>query len=338
MMLLIILLIAVALILIIRSTSKQPKETTKTTSIPIEVEFKQTKNKHIKGTFTPNVDGSVTLFNEGKSRVTLLGCTQEVAEKIINILDNSASFYESEKKIGAILMEKGIQIREVEEFLSKVRPIVQNRVDKLISKDSEWQTLGDKDKEYKLEEYMSESMVEFDEEVSPAMSVSLTHLTINAPTQVPLLQEIIMQYGVHNISTYCEHYGRKNPIIKISNANYSKPLEQLVEVGLAYTGKDMSIEELLSSLTLAELNEIAAADKKFTRKDKAIQFLAAKEDITSIIERHIALRSLFILIPLPEEFKEFDIEKYKVSLNYYNELACVLTSLYNGYSTMKYIK
>ena len=338
MTLLIILLIAIALIVIIRSASKKPKETPNTTSIPIEVEFKQAENKREEGTFTPNADGSITLYNEGKSRATLLGCTQEAAENILNRLHNSASFYESERMIGAILMEHGIQIKEVEEFRSKVRPIVQNRVDKLISKDSEWAILGDKDKEYKLEEYRAESMVEFDDEVTPAMSGSLTHLTFNDPIQVPFLHEVLMQYGANNIATYCEHYGRKNPIIKVPNASYRKPLEQLVEVGLAYTGKDMSVEELLSSLTLAELNEIAATDKKFTRKDKAIQFLAEKEDISSIIEKQIALRSLFILTSLPEEFKEFDIEKFKESLNYYNELACVLNSLYNGYSTMKYTK
>lgn len=336
MTLLIILLIAIALILIIRSASKHPKETSKTTSVPIKVEVRQAENEENKGTFVSNADGTITLCNESKSRVTLLGCSQEVAESILNICHNSTSFYESEKLIGALLMENEIQIKEVDEFCSKVRPIVQNRVHKLISKDSEWEILGEKDKEYKTEEYKAEAMVQFNDEVSPAMSGSLTYLTFNDPIQVPLLQEITMQYGIDNISTYCEHYGRKNPIIKIPNANYRKPLEQLVEVGLAYTGKDMSVEELLSSLTLAELNEIAAADKKFTRKDKAIQFLAEKEDITAIIEKHIALRSLFILNPLPDPFKEFDIEKFVFSLNYYKELACVLTSLYFGYSTTKY--
>lgn len=338
MTLLIVLLIAIALILIIRSASKKSKEAQETSNPHIEVEIQYLKTEKTAGQSTLNADGSITLHKEGKARATLIGCTQSVADKIINLYHNSVSFYESEKMVGAVLMENDIQIKEVEDFRSKVRPIVQNRVEKLISKDPEWEILGDRDKEYKLEEYRAESMVEFDEEVSPAMSGALTHLTFNDPIQVPLAQEVIAQYGTHNLSTYCEYYGRKNPIIKVPNANYRKPLEQLVEVGLAYTGKDMSVEELLSSLTLAELNEIAATEKKFTRKDKAIQFLAEKDDITSIIEKQIALRSLFILTPLPDKFKEFDIEKFRISQNYYNELACVLTSLYNDYSTMKYIK
>lgn len=338
MTLLIILLIIFVLILIFRSSSKKSKEVRKTDSHPIEIKIEYPSSKKEKGTVLSNPDGSITLCSENKSRVTILESTLEVANEIINICDDSSSFYDSEIKVGMILMENGVKIKEVEDFRSKVRPVVERRVNKLIAKYPDWKSLGEKDKEDVLEEFTNESMVKFDDEVSPAMSVSLSYLTFKDPITVPLLNEIISEYGSNNISTYCEHYGRKNPIIKIANVNYRKPLEDLVEIGLAYTGKDMSVEELLSTLTLAELNEIASTDKKFTRKDKAIQFVAEKEDVTSIIEKHIALRSLFVLNPLPDKFKEFDVEKFMECKDYYKELACVLISLYDGLSTMDYIE
>ena len=336
MSLLIILLIVFVIILIVRSSSKKQKDGNKTVSNPVEIKIEYPNNKKVKGKVLPNPDGSITLCRENESRVTLLGITQEVANEIVDICDEFPSIYESERRVGMILMENEVQVKEVEEFRSKVRPVVERRVNKLIAKYPEWESLGEKDKEDVLEEFTNESMVEFDDEVSPAMSVSLSYLTFKDPITVPRLNEIISEYGSDNTSTYCEHFGRKNPIIKISNVNYRKPLEDLVDIGLAYSGKDMSVEELLSTFTLAELNEIASTDKKFTRKEKAIQFVAEKEDVTSIIEKHIALRSLFVLNPLPDKFKEFDVEKFIECKDYYKELACVLISLYDGLSTMDY--
>lgn len=263
MTLLIILLIAIVLVLIVKSSSKPTKKITKQESFPIDIDIECTSNKRDTGKVISNPDGSITLCKENSPGVTLIGSSKEVANKIIDICDN-VSIYESEIKVGMVLMENGVRVKEVEEFRLKVRPIVERRVNKLIAKYSDWESLGEKDKEDVLEEFTNESMVKFDNEVSPAMSVSLSYLTFKDPITVPLLNEIISEYGSNNISTYCEHYGRKNPIIKIASVNYRKPLEDLVEIGLAYTGKDMSVEELLSTLTLAELNEIASTDKKFT--------------------------------------------------------------------------
>lgn len=340
MTLLIILLIVIVFIIIIRLSSKQskePKEVHKPINLPIDVKVDLSENRNEKGTSILNTDGSITLCNEGKFRVTLIGASQQVANKIINICESS-SVYESEMKVSSILMENSIQIKEVNEFRSKVRPIVENRVNKLIAKYKKWDSIGEKDKEYLIEEYQNESMVEFDEEVSPAMSSSLSYLTFHEPIQVPSLNDMVKEYGMYNISTYCEYFGRKNPIIKIPDVVHRKPLEELVNIGLAYTGRDMSLEELLSTLTLSDLNEIASTEKKFTRKDAAIKFLAGREDITSIIEKNIAVLSLFTLRSLPDRFKDFDIEKFKMSKNYYNDLSCVLISLYDGLSTMDYVE
>lgn len=338
MTLLIILLIVIALILIIKSSSKKTKEVQPVENITFDIKVESRSHEYIKekGKVLPNSDGSMTLCSENKSRVTILESTLEVANEIINICDDSSSFYESEKRVGCILMEYGIQVKEVEEFLSKVRPIIEKRVSKLIAKDHRWESLDEEDRKYRREDHQNSSMVEFDDEVTPAMSGSLSYLIFNDPVSVPLLNEVITEYGSNNISTYCEYSGKKNPIIKITNEFYRKPLEDLVKVGLAYTGQDMSVEELLSTLTLAELNEIASTDKKFTKKDKVIKYLAEREDVNSIIEKHIVLPSLFTLTPLPEQFKDFDLEKYKTSQEYYNNLACVLISLYKGLSTMDY--
>ena len=284
----------------------------------------------------PNDDGSITLCSEGKKRVTLIGASELAAKEILAICDEANSFYDWSKKVSCILMENGIKVKEVEKFRSHVSPIVESRVKKLIENDEEWDQLGDRDKEDKRHEYIINSMVVFGEDVSPAMSNSLSSLALSHPVQVPLLKELIAKYGANNIRTYSQYIERKNPIITIQDVNYRKPLEDLVKVGLAYTEKDMSIEELLSTLTLAELNGIASTESKFTRKDKAIKYLSEQENISSIIDKNITLRALFALKPLPVEFKEFDFNKYREATSYFDNLADVLVSLYKGYSPIKY--
>ncbi len=153
---------------------------------------------------------------------------------------------------------------------------------------------------------------------------------------MPLLDEMINEYGVANLSTYCEYSGRKNPVIQIANADYRKPLEDLVKAGMAYSGKDLSVEELLSSLTLNELNSISEPEARFTRKDKALKYIFENEDVASIIEKYVDFRSLFALKPLPPQFNTFDYNGYSKLQSYYEALADVVFSVYNGLSEIMY--
>lgn len=200
------------------------------------------------------------------------------------------------------------------------------------------ESLGEMDKRDKRLEYVDKSMVTFHDDTTPAMEGSLSYLAMNEPVHVPLFNEFVERYGLNNLSTYSGYIGRKNPIISIPNSNYRKPLEDLVKVGLSSTGNDMSVEELLSSLTLNKLNEISGTDTKFTRKDKAIKYISEKDNVASIIDKNIVLRSLFVLKPLPDEFQEFDFDKYRELADYYEELADVVVSVYNGLSPISFNK
>ena len=335
MIVIVLLIIAAAIIFILKSQSARTKEVQVPQETHYEVTIESPFEDREQGTITHNNDGSISISAVKKSCATLLGASQQIAEVIIGICDSNSS-YEASKKVGLILMGNEIRIKEVEEFCSKVRPIVDKRVRGLIANDEEWDSLGERDREDKKEEYQSISMVKFGENVSPAMASSLSYLTFNRPIYVPLLDEIVSEYGSDNVLTYSQYYGRKKSTISIPDVNYRKPLEELVKVGLAYTGKDMCVEELLSTLTLEKLNELASTETRFTRKDKAIKYLAEQENIASIIDKNVTLRALFGLLPLPDKFKEFDFEKYSQSCSYYNNLADVLIYLYFGLSTMDY--
>ena len=279
-------------------------------------------------------DGAFVL-NGGTSRqVTLIGTNVHIAHVIKDKCDllPTSSYYDAVNDIRDILLENSIQVAEVNAFQNEVHPIIEKRVQRYISEDKEWDSLGEMDKRDRKMEYIDRSMVSFHSNVSPAMETALAYLAVHSIIQVPLLPELIREYGIKNLNTYYKYYGRKNPIISIPNSNYRKPLENLVDVGLAFTGKDMSVEELLSSLTLNKLNEISGTESAFTRKDKAIKYFSERADVSTIIEKNISLRSLFVLTPLPVQFQVFDFDKYGELLKYYEAVGDVVVSVYNGLS------
>lgn len=283
-------------------------------------------------------ENKVIVLNSGKaSKITLIGASDSSAKRIKRLCDHYSSYYDAVKSTRDVLLENAIQVAEVVAFQTKVRPLVEGRVHKLISEDDEWDTLGEKDRRDKMAKYVEESMVSFDKEkVTPALETALSYLAMNSPIQVPLLDEMINEYGMANLSTYCEYSGRKNPVIQIANADYRKPLEDLVKAGLAYSGKDLSVEELLSSLSLNELNSISEQEARFTRKDKALKYILEKDDVASIIEKNVDCHSLFKLKPLPPQFNAFDFDGFSKLQSYYEALADVVFSVYNGLSEIKY--
>ena len=340
MALFIIIIVIVGLVFIGKSIMNNGSQQSKRQShdITVSPEFQNLTKKRT--TMQRREDGAFVLNGGTSSQITLIGANVQTAHAIKDKCDipPSSSFYDTVHDIRDILLENSIEVAEVNAFRNEVRPIIEKRVQKLISEDPEWESLGEMDKKDKKEEYIKNSMVSFPDTVTPAVESALTNLAFSSPFELPLLREFIQEYGLRNINTYNAYKGRKNPIISIPNSDYRKPLEELVKVGLACTGNEMSVEELLSSLTLNKLNEIANSETKFTRKDKAIKYISEMDNVSSIVEKNIVLRSLFVLKPLPALFQEFDFDKFNELLSYYESLADIVVSVFNGLSPISYKK
>lgn len=363
MALIIIIIVVVGLIVFVKSPSgKARPQRQKQSNYSIATESREPLKRQT--SVQQRKDGAFVINRGKSSQITLINATSAKAHSIVKIYYDVPSFYEQVRQVQTILLENAISVEEINFYQSKVRPIIENRVQKLISEDEEWASLGEMDKRDKQQQYLENSMSEYledyyyrppreekdididsqlgdedeDDYVAPGYKDTLSYLALNDPIDVPLLNEMIHDYGLTNINTYCEYYGRKNPVISISNPNYRKPLEDLVKIGLACTGRDMSVEELLSSLTLNKLNEISGAETRFTRKDKAIKHLSEQNNIYSIIEKNVALRSLFALKPLPTQYQEFDFDKYHELKAYYAALADVIVSVISGCGTIPFVQ
>ena len=103
-----------------------------------------------------------------------------------------------------------------------------------------------------------------------------------------------------------------------------------------YEDHDRVTFERIFHLTLNELNSISEPEARFTRKDKAVKYISEKDDVASIIEKYVDRRSLFALKPLPPQFNAFDFDGFSKLQSYYEALADVVFSVFNGLSEIEY--
>ena len=358
---LIVIAVIVGFVLFLKSPMKKGKQPPQKqrnyaqTKTPVSLKKKTTVQQR--------KDGALVINRGKSSQITLINANPAIANSIVDIYFSVPSFYEEVRQVRNLLMENSVEVEEINSYQNIVRPIIESRVQILISEDEKWESLGDmqmaKRQRY-LEDTISEYLddyysrppreekeidfdnlpddIEDDDSVSQGFKDTLASLALNSPIPLPFFSEMIRDYGLANINTYYEYYGRKNPVISIANPNYRKPLEDLVEVGLACDGRDMSFEELLSSLTLNKLNEISDAETRFTRKDKAIKYLSEQNNVYSIIKKNVSLNSLFALKPLPNQYQEFDFNGFHELRSYYEALADVVVSVISELGTIPFTK
>ncbi len=79
-----------------------------------------------------------------------------------------------------------------------------------------------------------------------------------------------------------------------------KDFETLVEMGFVRRGADIPIEDVLPTLTIAQMQQVAgdAAPKKFTRKAAAIEALKALPDLQQRLSTVVSFREMFQLKPI----------------------------------------
>ena len=363
---LIVIVVIVGFVLFLKSPNKKDKYSQK----PSRNYGKTPVSPKRQTTVQQRKDGALVINRGKSSQITLINASPAIAHSIVEIYYGVPSYYEEVRQVQSLLLENNVEVEEISLFQSSVRPIIESRVQTLISEDDGWESLGDIDKKEKRRQYREDAIskylddyysgypqeerdigfdnfsdddfekavIEEDDFVTPGFKATLSYLALNTPTIPPLFYEMIRDYGLANINTYYEYYGRKNHVISIADPNYRKPLENLVDVGLACTGMDMSVEELLSSLTLNKLNEISGAESRFTKKDKAIKSLSEQNNVYSIIKKNISLNSLFALKPLPNQYQEFDFSRFHELRSYYEALADAVISVISGCGNIPFTK
>lgn len=272
------------------------------------------------------------IINKGSTfELTLVGADTSLGKQIQSILlDDNIWDDKKKQQIVALFAEYNLKVKEVEEYKKKYGKIYFDKLESLKNASTEWQTAGELDKEDLLGDFREIAIQELYEKAS----CDLVSFFEKEPSDITVDDALIKEYGFENIQTYLRFADNLNKVRVIPNDNYNREkFEKLVNLGLAIRGSSISLEEILFTLTLKELNEIANnPQKQFKRKNQAVEYILAIPNVEEKIGSKISLRELFKLKPLPEKFAYIDLKEVSNAWSYTSEVVKLLVDTYRNAS------
>jgi len=311
-------------------------KSTRNVDIPFEIKVVSSNNirsySQNEEKFNPikQVDINSWILNPGASfELTVTNADLNKAQEIRDLLDNEEiSDYLKDDKLVEIFASHNLIIKEIEEYKKKYREQYLTKVEELKNTSSEWKMLGEKDREDLLFEFRQIAINSLYERANCELEVIFEC----EPKDITLDDDLIKEYGFENIKTYLNYVENLDKIRVIPNDNYSRPrFEKLADIGLAKRGNELSKEEVLSTLTLKELNVIANnPEKEYKRKNQAIEYILTFDDLEKKIGNKISLRELFKLNPLPSKYSNLSLQEISKTWRYHSEEVRLLMDTYRN--------
>lgn len=278
-------------------------------------------------------NGNWTLNPNAPFELSLINADGNLAEQIKGLLDGDNYNYDIQQKLVAIFAEHNIKVKQIEDYKDKYKHQYFAKIDELKNSTTEWNEAGERDKEDMLVDFRHIAINGIYERPNCDLSV----LFENEPNDITIDDELIKEYGLDNFRTYLNYANSLEKIRIVPNDSYSRQnFENLAKMGLALRGNDLPLDEVLTTLTLKQLNSIANNSvKEFKRKNQAIEYIINIENIKQTIGEYVSLRELFKLQPLPDKYQEINLKDIASTWNYHNEEIKILIDTYNS-STSAY--
>jgi len=285
----------------------------------------------------PGASFELTLYNADKDKINLF-------VDMLNQSINQGIYYMIQNLIG-ILTVTDIRCREIDAYVDEYRPKHEKFVKELIEKHPEWENANERDRKDILDEARQTALGM----INMRPDVDLVTLFEYYPWDNPLQRKVLQKYPLNIISKYIRAWGEKMEAKVIPADNADRNLyEQMVEFGLAIRGREISTEKILTTMKMDQLRDIASKyDTKLPRKkEEAAKILSDIEGINKLLDKNVSFRELFQLTPLPEEFKDIEIEKVKEFIDYCRIIADLIGRTYTfayyegrrGYGDEDYIE
>lgn len=276
-----------------------------------------------------------TLNPKSTFPLTIYGIDKPVAEELKRILDSGYSLgtYTIARKLIPVLARSNLRCKEIDEYIEEFKPKYLSKIEQLKQLFPEWTSSSAKDKEDLMVGFRQQAIESLD--VKPYCD--LETLFECEPADLTIDDALTDQFGYENIQVYLRHAGNLDKVHVIPAGHYERGIfEKLVELGLATRGADISLQSILASLTLKQMNDLASDLNQipFKRKTKAIEFLINLPDIQKRVGKIVAFRELFQLKPLPGRFSQIDLNKVSEAWGYASEITTLITHTYmmGGYA------
>ena len=308
------------------------------------------KNDTAKPKFTIEVStGSSDVFNEDEKKIpkvvaaalgadthqlqtqldwnfTLKNLDAADAEKIVSIINNSELYEDMKNRhLTPIFAEKNIICTEVDDFISKLRSTFNQNLKSLIAGNSEWSSLGSKDKADLLSEYQEKALVGI-HELPPGIDIVFLLSYDAEKIQMTMDDALIRDYGMDLIQGYMRFAADLDKVRVAPQDNRNRPLfDSLAAKGLAVRGTEIDISEILAILTLKDLNVIAGkSDGFYKRKNIAIEELMKLPNLKEKLGDHISFREIFKLKALPDSYGIKNLEEVASNWAYVDQIVTLI--------------
>jgi hypothetical protein len=250
----------------------------------------------------PNSNFSLTLYN----------APSNIIQEVKKILGDE-NIWNKENLLMPLFTQYNIKCREIDEYITKYKPIYEGKIEELKSKSSDYQSASEMDKldiEEELYEEAANSLYE-----RAACDIDLLFATDDI--DITIDDELINEFGYETVSKYI---GYAYDIEKVRIDYERKDFEDLIKKGLAISGEEIPIAEILKQQTLKMLNSIANKEEGFfKRKEKAIEFITSDELLKKNLGNHISMRRIFKLKTLPEKYKNINLIELSTSWAFVKE-------------------
>jgi hypothetical protein len=301
-------------------------------AIPIAINFTSSyqRDDNWNEKFPPikqNLSGYWILNPDAPFELTVMSTDKKIVQQIRDLLDNDEiRDYRKEDMLIAIFAEYNIKIKEIEDYKDRYKGFYLLKIEEMKRNSYEWHTLGEKDREDLMFEFRKKAYRLIYENANCNFELMFEY----EPMNVTIDDELIKEYGFECMKTYLTYVDNLDKVREIPNDAYSRPLfEKLVELGLAIRGNDLPKEEILSTLTLKELNAIADnPQKEYKRKKQAIEYILMFNNLEHIISNYVSLRSLFKLLPLPQKYSSLNLQDISKTWKYHAEEVKLLMNTY----------
>jgi hypothetical protein len=258
--------------------------------------------------------------------LTVMNTSRQIAQEIRTLLDSDDIRYRPDKFTGLFAVYN-LKIKEIEEYKNKYKKQYLSKIEELKNNSKEWESSGERDKEDLLNEFREKAIATIYERAD----CDLITLFEWEHSDITIDDELIKEYGFENIRLYISYSDNLSKIHVAPIGNFLRQkFEKLAELGLAVRGGEIPKEEILSILTLKELNALASnPDKEYKRKNQAIEYILSHDDLEQEIGKFVSLRELFKLKPLPEKYSSLNLDDIAEIWEYHSEEAGLLVRTYH---------
>lgn len=268
--------------------------------ISVETTYGRLGRRETRVGYQQTEDGCFVIGLELPFPVTLQGLDAADAAKLVTAFEQGED-YEIREWFGHLVAQKNIQCKELNEWVGVAKPMVRDIVKQRVHASTEWAQASDLDKKDLLAEIQDSAIAEL--AIRPGDADATRTLLLEEPQDLTVDDALLERFKdnpqTYQTLLYAISAGTKVQVAPAGDYR-RKTFDELYEKGFMRRGQEIAVEDILASMTMKQMQEIAGADapKKFTRKAHAIDFLKGLADIRQRLEKAISFRELFQIKPI----------------------------------------